>query len=78
MPSREDKLLRNKLPNVRRRWSRVDGAGLLALVVVGSLLLVVDTWWAMNKLPNVRRWIIVGCDLLILVVVLYPFWWLGQ
>ena len=41
-------------------------------------MLVVDTWWAMNKLPNVRRWIIVGCDLLILVVVLLPFWFLGQ
>ena len=76
MPSRQDKLLRIKLPNVRRRWSRVDGAGLLALVVWRAVLLV-DTWWAV--MSNVqRRWIIVGCDLLILVVVLYPFWWLGQ
>ena len=42
--------------------------------------MLVDAWWAvMNELPNVRRrWIIIGCDLLILVVVLYPFWWLGQ
>ena len=44
MPSRQDKLLRNKLPNVRRRWSRVDGAGLLALVVVGVLY----CWWTLG------------------------------
>jgi hypothetical protein len=42
MPSRQ--LLRNKLPNVRRRWSRVDGAGLLALVVVGVLY----CWWTLG------------------------------
>ena len=44
MPSRQDKLLRIKLPNVRRRWSRVDGAGLLALVVVGVLY----SWWTLG------------------------------
>ena len=44
MPSRQDKLLRIKLPNVRRRWSRVDGAGLLALVVVGVLY----CWWTLG------------------------------
>ena len=42
--------------------------------------MLVDTWWAvMNELPNVqRRWIIVVTDVLILVVVLLPFWFLGQ
>jgi hypothetical protein len=40
--------------------------------------LLVDAWWAV-MLPNVRRPLIeLVADLLILVVVLYPLWWLGQ
>jgi hypothetical protein len=42
--------------------------------------LLVDAWWAvMNELPKVRRhWGEFIADLLTLVVVLLPFWFLGQ
>lgn len=45
MARNQNTLLHIRQPNFRRRWSRIDGVGLLALIVVGVLY----SWWTLGQ-----------------------------